>query len=396
MTEFSRQPPPSRSPRHDHFARQRDSQRSNHAGSRPTCRKNIAARQPAAAPIQHVAGIMRPGSDPLAADQHGQHGEQQAALGYSQIKAAANPAAVAVWAEGKLCDAAVAAEHRQPSPNVSQTEPVKSIGKIVWPGADDEHFQQIGGPACRQRASQHPRDGPAAGGIELVKHQQHQHHPQPVPERLEHVQIAEIGVNVFACVLRLVVPMPQRHGDRHIERQSAATAASSSTGQEEISGKLGRLLGMTAEVVLAWQWRMAVRVCINFRQTLSSPTPGMRTAEMSRLVRYQLWIAAAAGVIFFTNLGGAALFDMDEALYATCAREMLERGNLIVPWFNGAMFPEKPPLMFWTMMGGFELCGGVNELGARFFSAVMGVGTALVAFHLGRILFNRAWGSGPA
>ncbi len=109
---------------------------------------------------------------------------------------------------------------------------------------------------------------------------------------------------------------------------------------------------------------------------------------MSRLVRYQLWVAVAASVIFFTNLGGAALFDMDEALYGTCAREMLDRGNLIVPWFNGAMFPEKPPLMFWTMMGGFELCGGVNELGARFFSAVLGVGTALVAFHLGRILFN--------
>ena len=108
---------------------------------------------------------------------------------------------------------------------------------------------------------------------------------------------------------------------------------------------------------------------------------------MSRLVRYQFWIAAAASVIFFTNLGGAALFDMDEALYSTCAREMLDRGNLIVPWFNGEMFPEKPPLMFWTMMGGFELFG-VNELGARFFSAVMGVGTALVAFHLGRILFS--------
>jgi 4-amino-4-deoxy-L-arabinose transferase-like glycosyltransferase len=105
------------------------------------------------------------------------------------------------------------------------------------------------------------------------------------------------------------------------------------------------------------------------------------------MVRYQLWIAATAGAIFFTNLGAAALFDMDEALYATCAREMRDRGNLIVPWFNGAMFPEKPPLMFWTMMGGYELFD-VNELGARFFSAVFGVGTALVAFHLGRILFS--------
>jgi 4-amino-4-deoxy-L-arabinose transferase-like glycosyltransferase len=109
---------------------------------------------------------------------------------------------------------------------------------------------------------------------------------------------------------------------------------------------------------------------------------------MSQLAKYQLWVALAAGVIFFTNLGATALFDMDEALYATCAREMLDRGNAVVPWFNGAMFPEKPPLMFWTMMGGFKLFG-VSEFGARFFSAVMGVGTALVAFHLGRILFNR-------
>ena len=78
---------------------------------------------------------------------------------------------------------------------------------------------------------------------------------------------------------------------------------------------------------------------------------------------------------------------MDEALYATCAREMLQRGDWVVPWFNGQMFPEKPPLMFWTMMAGFELFG-VNELGARFFSAVFGVATALATFHLGRILFN--------
>jgi 4-amino-4-deoxy-L-arabinose transferase-like glycosyltransferase len=108
---------------------------------------------------------------------------------------------------------------------------------------------------------------------------------------------------------------------------------------------------------------------------------------MRQEVRYQLWIVAAAGVIFFTNLGQTALWDMDEALYTTCAREMFQRGNWVVPWFNGEMFPEKPPLMFWTMMAGFELFG-VNEFGARFFSAVFGVATALAAFHLGRILGN--------
>ena len=73
---------------------------------------------------------------------------------------------------------------------------------------------------------------------------------------------------------------------------------------------------------------------------------------------------------------------MDEALYASCAREMFQRGDWVVPWFNGHMFPEKPVLMFWTMMAGFESFG-VNELGARFFSAVLGVATALSAFPLG-------------
>lgn len=101
--------------------------------------------------------------------------------------------------------------------------------------------------------------------------------------------------------------------------------------------------------------------------------------------KYQLWIAALAAVIFLTNLGATGLWDMDEALYTTCSREMFDRGDWVVPWFNGQMFPEKPPLMFWTMMAGFELFG-VNEFGARFFSAIIGIGTALAAFHIGRIL----------
>ncbi len=108
---------------------------------------------------------------------------------------------------------------------------------------------------------------------------------------------------------------------------------------------------------------------------------------MSQQIRYQLIIVAAAAVIFFVNLGSTGLWDMDEALYSACAREMLERDNWVVPWFNGDMFPEKPPLMFWTMIAGFKLFG-VNEFGARFFSAVLGAATALLAFHLGRLLFN--------
>ena len=95
----------------------------------------------------------------------------------------------------------------------------------------------------------------------------------------------------------------------------------------------------------------------------------------------------AAAVVFFTNLGAVGLWDEDEPLYASCAREMLQRGDWVVPTFNGEMFPEKPPLVFWLMMSGFELFG-VTEFAARFWSAVLGVGTALLTYHLGRLLFR--------
>ena len=108
---------------------------------------------------------------------------------------------------------------------------------------------------------------------------------------------------------------------------------------------------------------------------------------MHQQLRHQLWIAAAAAVVLFTNLGAVALWDEDEPLYASCAREMLQRGDWVVPTFNGQVFPEKPPLMFWLMMGCFKLFG-VTELAARFSSAALGVGTALLTYHLGRVLFR--------
>jgi 4-amino-4-deoxy-L-arabinose transferase-like glycosyltransferase len=108
---------------------------------------------------------------------------------------------------------------------------------------------------------------------------------------------------------------------------------------------------------------------------------------MSQHIRYQFWILAAAAIIFFTYLGAASLWDEDETLYASIAREMMDRGDWVVPMFNGHMFPEKPPLMFWLMIAGFELFGQ-NEFGARFCSAVLGMGTALLTYYLGRMLFN--------
>jgi len=108
---------------------------------------------------------------------------------------------------------------------------------------------------------------------------------------------------------------------------------------------------------------------------------------MRRQLSHQAWIVLAAAVIFFTNLGATGLWDKDETLYASCAREMYQTGNWVVPTFNGELFPDKPPLMYWLMMSGYRLFG-INEIAVRFWSAVLGVGTALATYHLGRLLFR--------
>ena len=47
----------------------------------------------------------------------------------------------------------------------------------------------------------------------------------------------------------------------------------------------------------------------------------------------------------------------------------------------------EPPLMFWTMIAGYKIFG-MNELGARVGSAMMGLLAALATYHLGRRLFT--------
>jgi len=117
---------------------------------------------------------------------------------------------------------------------------------------------------------------------------------------------------------------------------------------------------------------------------------------MRQLVRHQAWIALAAIVICFTNLGATRLWDQDEAYFARCAVEMHQHGEWVVPYFNDELFAHKPPFMFWMMRLGFELFG-VNEFGARFFSAVFGLANALLVYHLGRrLFFARRSAFGPA
>jgi 4-amino-4-deoxy-L-arabinose transferase-like glycosyltransferase len=98
-------------------------------------------------------------------------------------------------------------------------------------------------------------------------------------------------------------------------------------------------------------------------------------------------VVALAAVVMFGNLGGAKLWDEDEPRNARCAVEMFERGDLVVPTFNGELRTHKPILLYWLMIGAYQLFG-VSEFAARFPSALLGIGTILCVWASGRRLFG--------
>ncbi len=103
-----------------------------------------------------------------------------------------------------------------------------------------------------------------------------------------------------------------------------------------------------------------------------------------------LIILVAAGT-YLPGLGRICLFDLDEPRFAECAREMLVTGNYLVPHFNGALRPDKPPLVYWLMTIFYHLMG-VSALAARLPSAVCGTLTLLVIYWMTGSRFGRITG----
>jgi 4-amino-4-deoxy-L-arabinose transferase-like glycosyltransferase len=98
-----------------------------------------------------------------------------------------------------------------------------------------------------------------------------------------------------------------------------------------------------------------------------------------------------AGLAFFTNLGGAHLWDRDEPRNAGCAAEMLRAHDWVTPVFNAELRTHKPVLTYWFMMCSYSLLG-IGEFSARFSSALLGLGTCLATYFIGRRLFGRSAG----
>jgi 4-amino-4-deoxy-L-arabinose transferase-like glycosyltransferase len=112
---------------------------------------------------------------------------------------------------------------------------------------------------------------------------------------------------------------------------------------------------------------------------------------MPQWMRHVTIVLAVAGPLLFFRLGAARLWDRDEPRNARCAVEMLERGDWVVPTFNGELRTHKPVLLYWLMMSAYQVFG-VSEFAARFWSATLSLGTVLCTYMLGRRLFSPSAG----
>ncbi|NOZ80021.1 MAG: glycosyltransferase family 39 protein [Acidobacteria bacterium] len=99
--------------------------------------------------------------------------------------------------------------------------------------------------------------------------------------------------------------------------------------------------------------------------------------------------ALLAFLLFFNGTGRAPLIGRDEPRFAEAAREMLARGDFVVPTFGGINRYDKPILIYWCTMASYAVFG-VNERAARLPSNLAGaLLIAMLAWWA-----RRRWGPG--
>jgi 4-amino-4-deoxy-L-arabinose transferase-like glycosyltransferase len=94
-----------------------------------------------------------------------------------------------------------------------------------------------------------------------------------------------------------------------------------------------------------------------------------------------------ASLTFLVGLGRGAIADADEAFYAEAAREMVESGEWVTPFFNYEPRFQKPILYYWLTASTY-LATGPTESGARLWSALSALGLVLVTAACARRWFD--------
>ena len=98
-------------------------------------------------------------------------------------------------------------------------------------------------------------------------------------------------------------------------------------------------------------------------------------------------LIASAAALFAAGMSTLSLPSLDDALYARWGVEMARSGASFTVTHMGEPEFAKPPMQFWFLAVSFGLLGE-NDAAARLPALLMACATLLLAFHLGRRLFD--------
>lgn len=108
------------------------------------------------------------------------------------------------------------------------------------------------------------------------------------------------------------------------------------------------------------------------------------------LIRISVLVIAA--FVFLKNIDSFPLRNWDEAWYAQITRNMASgQYSLLVPFWNGEYFFDKPPLYFWLSLPFFEIFSppaGGGEWQARIIAAISAIAATFFVYLIGRRLFG--------
>src|SRR5204862_7065639 len=110
--------------------------------------------------------------------------------------------------------------------------------------------------------------------------------------------------------------------------------------------------------------------------------PGAAEAD-SRVRRVSLLVLLLLPAAILYPSRGFHLLEPDEGRYAQIPREMLARGEWVVPTLQGEPYLDKPPLMYWLVALSYGVFGA-HDWSARLVPALAVHGCVLLTYLLGR------------
>jgi 4-amino-4-deoxy-L-arabinose transferase-like glycosyltransferase len=105
---------------------------------------------------------------------------------------------------------------------------------------------------------------------------------------------------------------------------------------------------------------------------------GRYFATASLKTEFPNYLILFAGCVLFHIAGtwSLPLFDRDEPRFAEASREMRQRNDYVVPYFNDRYRFDKPPLTYWAQVASYKIFGE-NDFAARFPSTIAAALTAV-------------------